>query len=71
MTFVVAQRVHGVGGRRGRSMLRAGRLLVNKWCAMRIPNYDERPYLYLSRMPVAVVSSRPAALTPPGPDGHR
>ncbi|MCV7031387.1 hypothetical protein [Mycobacterium sherrisii] len=68
MTFVVAQRFHGVAER---SMLRAGRLLRDKWCSLRIPSYDERPYRYVSQTPVAVISPGRDGLAPPGRDGHR
>ena len=56
MTFVVAHRIHGAGVLRGRSMLRAGRLMINRWCAVHIPTQDERANLYVSRMPIAVLS---------------
>jgi hypothetical protein len=57
MTFVVAQRFSGVMRLRGRSMLRAGRLLANRLCALRVPTPQERANLYVSRMPVAVVTA--------------
>ena len=57
MTFVVAQRVSGVTRLRGRSMLRAGRLLMSKLCARRTLTPQERANLYVSRMPIAVVTA--------------
>lgn len=59
MAFVVAHRIHGAPGVRGRSMLRAGRLMISRWCAVRIPTQDERANLYVSRMPIAVLSPAP------------
>jgi hypothetical protein len=58
MTFVVVHRIRGFK-LRGRSMLRAGRLLTNRLCAMHIPTSDERTNLYLSRMPIAVLTAAP------------
>ena len=40
-------------------MLRAGRPLTNRLCAMHIPTPDERANLYLSRMPIAVLAAAP------------
>jgi hypothetical protein len=57
MTFVVAHRFSGAKKLRGRSMLRAGRLLTARLCALRIPTPQERANLYVSRMPVAVVTA--------------
>jgi hypothetical protein len=57
MTFVVAHRFSGVKKFRGRSMLRAGRLLTNRLCALRVPTPQERANLYVSRMPIAVVTA--------------
>jgi hypothetical protein len=53
MTFVVAHRFSGVKRLRGR----AGRLLANRLCALRIPTPQERANLYVSRMPIAVVTA--------------
>ena len=57
MAFVVAHRVSGVIRLRGRSMLRAGRLLVDKLRARRTLTPQERANLYISRMPIAVVTA--------------
>lgn len=57
MTFVVAQRFSGAKSLRGRSMLRAGRLLANRLSALRIPTPQERANLYVLRMPIAVVTA--------------
>ena len=57
MAFVVAHRHSGVTRLRGRSMLRAGRLLMKKLCAGRNLTPQERANLYVSRMPIAVVTA--------------
>lgn len=57
MAFVVAHRFSGVSRWRGRSMLRAGRLLATRLCALRVPTPQERADLYVSRMPIAVVTA--------------
>jgi hypothetical protein len=56
MTFVVAQRITGVTGLRGRSV-RARRLLTNRlstWCRL---TPQERADLYVSRLPIAVLAA--------------
>jgi hypothetical protein len=57
MTFVVAHRHSGFTSLRGRSMLRAGRLLMSRWCARLTLTPQERANLYVSRMPIAVVTA--------------
>jgi hypothetical protein len=57
MAFVVAHRHSGFMALRGRSMMRAGRLLVNKFCARRNLTPQERANLYVSRMPIAVITA--------------
>jgi len=57
MAFVLTQRFSGVWKARGRSMLRAGRLLATKLCARRTLTPQERANLYVSRMPIAVVTA--------------
>ncbi|MDT5347666.1 MAG: hypothetical protein QOH91_953 [Mycobacterium sp.] len=60
MAFVVAHRVTGaerVSRMRRRSLLRAGRLLANRLCGWRIPTPQERANLYISRMPIAVITA--------------
>jgi hypothetical protein len=71
MTFAVAQRIRGAGKLRGRSMLRAGRLLTNRLCAMRIPTPEERANVYVSRMPIAVLSAAPWTESPGSVGNHR
>jgi hypothetical protein len=57
MAFVIAHRRSGFVTMRGRSMLRAGRLLVNKLCARSNLTPQERANLYASQMPIAVVTA--------------
>jgi hypothetical protein len=56
MVFVVAHRVTGFPTVPRRSMLRAGRRLMNKLSAFRLPTPQERANLYVSRMPIAVLA---------------
>ena len=53
MAFVVAHRFSSVKRLRGR----AGRLLANRLFALRIPTPQERANVYVSRMPIAVVTA--------------
>lgn len=57
MAFVVTHRHSGFVSLRGQSMLRAGRLLRNKMCARRALTPQERANLYISRMPIAVITA--------------
>jgi hypothetical protein len=57
MAFVIAHRHSGFVTSRGRSMLSAGRLLVNKLRARSNLTPQERANLYASRMPIAVVKT--------------
>lgn len=59
MTFVAAHRFSGVTRLRGWSMLRAGRPQASRLCVRRIPNPQERVDLYVSRMPIAVLTAAP------------
>ena len=54
MTFVVA---HRLTRGRGRSMLRSARLLTNKLHVRRALTPQERANLYVSRMPIAVITA--------------
>jgi hypothetical protein len=56
MTFVVAHRLTGVTRGRARSMLRSARLLTNKLHVRRLTP-QERANLYVSRMPIAVITA--------------
>lgn len=58
MTFVVSHRVSGSMMRiRGRSMLRAGKLLATRMQTRLCLTPQERANLYISRMPIAVVTA--------------
>ena len=57
MAFVVTHRLTGLTRGRGRSMLRAGRLLANRLHVWRGLTPQERANLYVSRMPIAVVTA--------------
>lgn len=57
MTFVVAQRVCDAMRLRGRSMLRTGRLLAGRLHIAPTLTPQERANLYVSRMPLAVVTA--------------
>ena len=57
MTFVVAHRHSGFTSLHGRSILRAGRRLVNKLRVRRRLTPQERANLYVSRMPIAVITA--------------
>jgi hypothetical protein len=57
MTFVVAHRHSGFTSLHGRSILRAGRRLVNKLRVRRRLTPQERANLYVSRMPIAIVTA--------------
>jgi hypothetical protein len=56
MAFV-AHRLTGLKRGSGRSMLRVGRLLANKWHARSSLTQQERANLYVSRTPIAVVTA--------------
>ena len=57
MALVVAHRHSGFTSLHGRSILRAGRRLVNKLCARTNLTPQERANLYVSRMPIAVITA--------------
>ena len=67
MTFITNHRI-SLSKLRGRSVLRAGRLLADRLCAWHIPTPQERTDRYVSRMPIAVVT---ASLGGHAPDDHR
>ncbi|GAA4532797.1 hypothetical protein [Mycobacterium paraffinicum] len=57
MAFVVTQRFHGRTGGRGRALLRSARLLAGKVHARTTLTPQERANMYVSRMPIAVVTA--------------
>ena len=57
MAFVVAHRHGGPITLRGRSMLRAGRRLIHKFHVRANLTPQERANLYVSRMPIAVITA--------------
>jgi hypothetical protein len=52
-------------------MLRAGRLLTNRLCAIRIPTPEQRANVYISRMPIAVLSAAPGTESSDSVGNHR
>jgi hypothetical protein len=71
MAFVVTQRFFGVSRVRGRSMLRAGRLLATKLCRRGSLTPRERANQYVSRMPIAVITASLGAHPSAGASDHR
>jgi hypothetical protein len=57
MAFVVTHRFSAATRRSGWSMLRAGRLLATRLYARTALTPQERANLYVSRMPIAVVTA--------------
>jgi hypothetical protein len=57
MAFVVTHRLTGLTRGRGRSMLRSGRLLASRLQLRRTLTPQERANLYVSRMPIAVITA--------------
>jgi hypothetical protein len=57
MAFVVTHRFSAASRMRGRSMLRAGRLLANRFHLGAGLTPQERANLYISRMPIAMVTA--------------
>ena len=71
MTFFVTQRFSARSKVRGRSMLRAGRLLANRFHVRAGLTPQERANLYVTRMPIAVVSASLGAHGPGSDDNRR
>ncbi len=71
MAFVVTQRLSTVSRLRGGSMLRAGRQFATKLGARTTLTPQERANLYVSRMPIAVVTASLGGHPSDRPDGHR
>jgi hypothetical protein len=71
MAFVVAHRHSGFMTSRGRSMMRAGRQLVHKLCARSNLTPQERANLYVSRMPIAVITASLGGHPPGNTDNRR
>lgn len=71
MAFVVTHRFSAAPRGRGRSMLRAGRLLADKLHLRANLTPQERANLYVSRMPIAVVTASLGGHASGRPDNHR
>ena len=69
MAFVVTHRFSVAPRMRGRSMLRAGRLLANRFHLRANLTPQERANLYVSRMPIAMVTASLGGHVP-GPEGN-
>jgi hypothetical protein len=70
MAFVVTHRFSAVPRGRRRSMLRAGRLLADKLHLRTNLTPQERANLYVSRMPIAVVTASLGGHASGRPDNH-
>ena len=57
MAFVITHRFSTGSRMRGRSMLRAGRLLANRFHLHAGLTQQERANVYVSRMPIAMVTA--------------
>jgi hypothetical protein len=57
MTFVVAHRLTRLTRGHGRSLLRSARLLTDTLHVRRTLTPEERANLYVSRMPIAVITA--------------
>lgn len=60
MAFVVAHRVTGAekaSRTPRRALLRTGRLLAKRLCGWHTPTPQQRADLYVSRMPIAVITA--------------
>jgi hypothetical protein len=70
MAFVVTQRLSNVFSVCGGSMLRAGRQLATKLRTRATLTPQERANLYVSRMPIAVVTASLGGHPSDRPAGH-
>ena len=57
MAFVVTHRLTGLTRGHGRSMLRSGRRVMSRLHVRRTLTPQERANLYVSRMPIAVITA--------------
>lgn len=71
MAFVVTHRFSTASRVRGASMLRAGRLLANRFHRRARLTPQERANLYVSRMPIAMVTASLGGHATGSDDNHR
>ncbi len=71
MTFFVTHRFSATSRARGRSMLRAGRLLANVFHVRTHLTPQERANLHVAHMPIAVVTASLGGHASGSPSNHR
>ncbi|MEB4209179.1 hypothetical protein [Mycobacterium sp. 94-17] len=71
MTFVLTHHFSARSRLRARSMLRAGRLLTNRFHLRARLTPEERANLYVSRMPIAMVTASLGGHVPGSGSNHR
>lgn len=71
MAFVITHRFSAASRMRGRSMLRAGRLVANRFHLPVSLTPQERANMYVSRMPIAMVTASLGGHAPGSDSNHR